>query len=530
MATDSANRKYPIITDEDLFNSKPLIIRALQEIDRDMAMAISNVDETPKFSGGVENTAIVYKKEDGTYAPALADGSEKSVNLGYADTALNRVYYGGIRKCQFETQIGRRLFLSNSNAGLISTNVSSTPVGRYIGNKRYFFNPLEPGASDIPAGGADGFYLTKISDVDFECQWRPLKLIGVIAGLKITIKNANTIRICAGMVEVQRAILYLNESVEMSITTSTNSRYYVYVQKPTGFWSKDVDTASISLELKQALYVDNQGGSYHPEDQSKRCIGTFDTDSRGDIVNVAGDDAFSFEDLKNVPNEFNAKPHVHNYAPPDLRGLKQGLTLYKRDGKRLGISGGSIEINGDVYHAYTPIEKTLTTETNMVYNIYARICEIDFELKAIDIKNDPIAPSFNSSKGALYHPHNEDERYIGKVTTDSDGNIKTVVRAVTIELEGELVQNALIRYNKGRECFTVYTPAKAEYEWGEIKSKPLQFEPKDHYHMGVSLEAFDEKPGAGTPGVPPQIKFCVDGIYVCVALNTWMRCPYEVYT
>jgi len=91
-------------------------------------------DPNPTFDSSVTHGMLVYRGADGKYYPALADGSEKSQVVGYADLENNRMIVSGLIKTNYSFASGEELYLSDTEEGKIITDKTLVKVGVSLGN------------------------------------------------------------------------------------------------------------------------------------------------------------------------------------------------------------------------------------------------------------------------------------------------------------------------------------------------------------------------------------------------------------
>ena len=91
-------------------------------------------DEKAVFDSSVTDGMLVYRGTDGKYYPAIADGTEKSKVVGYADVTNGKVIVSGLIQTSLTYNAGTDLYLSDSNLGQFTNNPTPVKVGLSLGN------------------------------------------------------------------------------------------------------------------------------------------------------------------------------------------------------------------------------------------------------------------------------------------------------------------------------------------------------------------------------------------------------------
>ena len=98
-----------------------------------------------------------------------------------------------------------------------------------------------------------------------------------------------------------------------------------------------------------------------------------------------------------------------------LKGQIEGLNITFKDLTTLYISGGCIEINGNLYSLNEQVELALgTVQTDTMYYIYVDMPLSGSELMSTRFSLETTPPLFDDDRGAFYKVGDSTKRYIGR--------------------------------------------------------------------------------------------------------------------
>ena len=104
-------------------------------------------EENVQFDSNVNDGDLVYRGTDGIYYQAIADGTNKAKVVGIADKTSNRLLIFGIIQTNTSFDAGTDLYLSSTNAGQISDQVSDVKIGLALGNGKVLLGTVGGGGS-----------------------------------------------------------------------------------------------------------------------------------------------------------------------------------------------------------------------------------------------------------------------------------------------------------------------------------------------------------------------------------------------
>jgi hypothetical protein len=125
-------------------------------------------DEKAEFDASVSDGMLVYKGSDGKYYPAIADGSEKSKVVGYADVTNGKVIVSGLIQTSLTYPAGTDLYLSATNAGQFTDQPTTVKVGLSLGNGLILLGTVGGGTGTGDQTSEDTLYEILLTHSSFE--------------------------------------------------------------------------------------------------------------------------------------------------------------------------------------------------------------------------------------------------------------------------------------------------------------------------------------------------------------------------
>ena len=93
------------------------------------------------FDSTVNNGDVVYKKSDGKYYKAIADGTNASNVIGIADVTNSKVMVSGIIQINYTFDINDNIYVSSTNAGILTKDKSRIKLGTMIADNLLLLRP-----------------------------------------------------------------------------------------------------------------------------------------------------------------------------------------------------------------------------------------------------------------------------------------------------------------------------------------------------------------------------------------------------
>jgi len=88
----------------------------------------------PNIDSSVQDGDFVYLADNGTYYPAIADGTVKEHVVGMYDNTTHSIITSGIVHTTLSVNTGTWLYLSDTNPGKLQTDVTTVKIGISLGN------------------------------------------------------------------------------------------------------------------------------------------------------------------------------------------------------------------------------------------------------------------------------------------------------------------------------------------------------------------------------------------------------------
>lgn len=153
---------------DGLETARMLIERGFEQVDKILGGVNESVIQNVKFDVTTNHGDFVYLREDGVYAPALAEFSVRKNAVGVADTLNKKVTLTGLAKYGGEIsdfKIGGYLYLSPRHQGYVQPNAPiNAPevlVGIYLGDSNILISLTTAISDYLQKGIPDGSISTE---------------------------------------------------------------------------------------------------------------------------------------------------------------------------------------------------------------------------------------------------------------------------------------------------------------------------------------------------------------------------------
>ena len=177
-------------------------------------------DEKATFDTSVTNGMLVYKASSGIYYPALADETEKSKVVGYADVNRGYVITSGLIETSLTYPAGTDLYLSNITPGEFTDQPTPTKVGLSLGNGLILLGTVGGSGKDSYTK-EDAYYEHLLLTSSFsDCYYNKIDKPNAVENVSLNLSFDATNTALVGTA---------GEFIEQTILTNSTITYYKFL-------------------------------------------------------------------------------------------------------------------------------------------------------------------------------------------------------------------------------------------------------------------------------------------------------------